>query len=150
MGHDMTLGSTERECDAIPPWLDPASAALVRDIVAALEASYHDLLAIILYGSIARHDERPLDATNSSDVDILAIFDTDDELVTVHRGLDVSHVLGPAYGQNLDAPRDVRVMLASRTLREWDPTFTASVARDGLPLFMRADLPEALLHAHPS
>lgn len=125
-------------------WLDPASAALVRDIVATLVREYVDLLAVILYGSVAWHDERPVDAPHPSDVDVLVIFDTDDELVTVHWGLAISQALGLAYGRHLDAPRDVRVMLASRSLREWDPTFIASVARDGVPLFLRDRLPEAL------
>ena len=141
MGHNVTSRKTERVCDAIPPWLDPASAALLSDIMATLIDGFPDMLAIILYGSVARHDERPLDAPNPSDVDVLAIFDTDDELVTVHRGLDVSRALSSAYGRHLDAPRDVRVMLASRSLSEWDPTFVASIARDGVPLFTRSELP---------
>jgi predicted nucleotidyltransferase len=144
MGHDLISQSTGRLSDTIPPWLDPASAALVRDIVATLVREYTDLLAVILYGSVARHDERPLDAPHPSDVDVLVVFDTNDELVTVHRGLAISQALGPAYGRHLDAPHDVRVMLASRSLREWDPTFIASVARDGVPLFIRDRLPEAL------
>lgn len=86
-GHNITYWDTEKASDAGPPWLDPASAALLRDIVATLVREYTDLLAAILYGSIARHDERPLDATNPSDLDVLVIFDTDDEPVTVHWGL---------------------------------------------------------------
>lgn len=149
MGHDVTDQDTNMASDGLPPWLDPASAALLSDIVATLVREYTDLHAVILYGSIARHDERPLDVSNPSDVDMLAIFDTDDELVTVHRGLAVSQTLGAAYGRHLDAPRDVRVMLASRSLREWDPTFIASVARDGIPLFTRGKLPDALVPTHP-
>ena len=90
MGHDVTSESTGCLSDAIPPWFDPASAALVRDIVATLVREYVDLLAVILYGSVARRDERPVDAPHPSDVDVLAVFDTDDELVTVHRGQAIS------------------------------------------------------------
>ncbi len=42
------------------PWLDGATDALVRDLIATLAKRHSDLLAIILYGSVARRDERPL------------------------------------------------------------------------------------------
>ena len=137
MGHKLT--TSERHCmqRALPPWLDAATQALVADIVMTLADHSPHLLGVVLYGSIARHTERPLDDPLPSDVDLLAVFDTDDELVTVHCGLDISYALGPAYERHLDAPRDVQVMLASRTLAEWDPTYVATVTRDGLVLFAR-------------
>ena|SRR5438132_1488107 len=53
----------------------------------------------------------------------------------------LSHSLGLAYTRHLDAPREVQVQFASRTLQEWDPTFIANVARDGIILFKRGPLP---------
>jgi hypothetical protein len=35
----------------------------------------------------------------------------------------------------------VQVQFASRTLQEWDPTFVANVAGDGIVLFTRGTLP---------
>jgi predicted nucleotidyltransferase len=126
------------------PWLDTDTGALVDEIVEALARAFPDLLAVILYGSIARHDERPLDDEIPSDVDLLAIFDSDDERITDTRGMQVSGALDEPYMRHLDAPREISVLRASRTLREWDPTFVANVARDGILLFARGPLPEPL------
>jgi predicted nucleotidyltransferase len=125
----------------IPLRLDRATRALVEDIIRLLSERHPDLLAVILYGSVARHEERQLSAFNPSDVDILAVFDSDDPLLDVHQGDAFSHTLGLVYSRHLDAPRDVQVQFASRTLQEWDPTFIANVARDGIVLFMRGRLP---------
>ena len=144
MGDDLTLPARDEIARALPPWLETATAALVADLVVTLAERFADLRAVLLYGSIARHDERPVDAESPSDVDLLAVFDTDDELVTVHRGLAVAEALGGAFERHLDAPRDVQVMLASRGLREWDSTFVANVARDGWALLARGPLPHPL------
>ena len=149
MGHNVISSSAEDVTASLPPWLDAASRALVADLVATLAARWPDLLAVILYGSIARHDERPLDDAQPSDVDLLAVFSTDDALITVHRGLAVSATLEPAYERHLDTPRDVQLLLASRDLREWDPTFVANVGGDGRVLFARGALPPALADMSP-
>ena len=70
----------------IPVWLDRATRALVEDIIGLLSEQHPDLLPVILYGSIAHHEERPLGAFNPSDVDLLAVFDSDDPLLGVHQG----------------------------------------------------------------
>jgi hypothetical protein len=45
----------------IPAWLDEASAALVKETVNLLIKRHADiLLAVILFGSVARHEERPM------------------------------------------------------------------------------------------
>jgi predicted nucleotidyltransferase len=106
-----------------------------------IEKTILPLQAVILYGSVARHEERSLEAPYPSDVDLLAVFDSDDPLLDVHQGEMLSHTLGLAYNRHLDAPREVKVMFASRTLQEWDPTFNANVARDGIILFTRGSLP---------
>lgn len=124
----------------IPTWLDKATQDLIRDIVQVLSERHTDLLAIILYGSVARHEERPLDTRNPSDVDLLAVFDSDDPLFAIRRGDTLSHTLGIAYDRHLDVPREVQVMFTSRTLCEWDPTFISNVTRDGIILFKRGPL----------
>jgi predicted nucleotidyltransferase len=125
----------------LPSWLDSKTRALIKDIIGLLSERHPDLLAVILYGSVARHEERTLGAFNPSDVDLLAVFDSDDPLLDVHQGDILSHTLGLAYNGHLDAPREVKVMFASRTLQEWDPTFIANVAHDGIILFTRGSLP---------
>ncbi len=141
MGHKLKVTERRDVERLLPRWLDAETRALVAELVVTLAGACPDLLTVLLYGSIARHDERPLDDPQPSDVDLLAIFATDDEDVTAHQGLAVSQALGPAYEQHLAAPRDVQVMLASRTLAEWDPTFVANVARDGKVLFTRRGWP---------
>jgi len=125
----------------IPIWLDESTRVLIEDIIKLLAERHADLLAVILYGSVARHEERPADAFNASDVDLLAVFDSDDPLLDVHRGDILSHTLGLAYTRHLDAPREVQVMFASRTLQEWDPTFIANISRDGMLLYTGGTLP---------
>ena len=121
----------------IPIWLDRATRALIEDIIKLLSEHHPDLLAVILYGSVARHEERSLGVYNPSDVDLLAVFDSDDPLLDVHQGDTLSHTLGLAYNRHLDTPREVQVLFASRTLQEWDPTFIANVMRDGIVLTNR-------------
>jgi predicted nucleotidyltransferase len=125
----------------IPAWLDKATRALVQEIIGMLSGRHPDLLVVILYGSVARHEELPLDAPEPSDVDLLAILDSDDPHVDLHQGDALAHSLGLAYERHLDAPREVQVQFASRSLQEWDPTFIANVARDGIVLFTRGPLP---------
>jgi hypothetical protein len=52
--------------------------------------------------------------------------------------------LGRAYDRHMEGPRDVKAMVASRTLGEWDPTFVAAVGRDGVLLRARGPLPAPL------
>lgn len=123
----------------VPRWLDPATRALVEDMVTTMPRQRDDVLAIVLYGSVARHEERSLDDPHPSDVDVLMIFDTDDEHVAVHEGERLFQILGRVYDRHLDTQRDIKVMFASRGMREWDPTFVANVARDGWVLWARKD-----------
>ncbi len=145
------MGNHPSNADACQPriypilaWLDASTSALVDDLIATAAQAFPDLLAVILYGSIARHDERPLEDEIPSDVDLLLVFDSDDENFVVNRARYIIPVLGQAKCRHLDAPRDVNDLLASRTLAEWDSTFVANVARDGILLFARGALPEPL------
>ena len=144
MGADLTSLVPQEAAIPVVPWLDPETGALVRAITASVAQRHPDLLAVILYGSVARHDERPLDDPHPSDVDLLFIFDTDEKPVVVYQGDAIVHSVGLAYDGHLDAPREVQIMLASRELSEWDPTFVAHVACDGRVLFARGPLPAAL------
>lgn len=125
-----------------PPWLDSETRALVEDIIGMLAERHSELLAVILYGSVARHEERPLDAMDPSDVDLLAVLDSDDPHIALRQGDALFHSLGLAHSRHLDAPREVQVMFSSRTFQEWDPTFIANVKRDNHILYKKGSLPE--------
>ncbi|MHB8600931.1 MAG: nucleotidyltransferase family protein [Ktedonobacteraceae bacterium] len=129
---------------SLPPWLDSETRALIKDVIKHLSRRHPNLVAIILYGSVARHEERPLAASNTSDVDLLAVLDSDNPHIALIQGDALFHTLGLAYTRHLDAPREVQVMFSSRTLEEWDPTFIANVKRDGIILYARGSLPAPL------
>lgn len=129
---------------AIPPWLDKETRDLVRDKINQLVARHANLLAVILYGSIARHEERSLDEPDPSDVDLLVVLDTDDPHVVLSQLRSLFYTMGLAEDRHLDAPREVNVMVSSRTLQEWDPNFIENVRRDGIVLYQRGVLPAPL------
>src|SRR5438128_7564325 len=92
----------------LPSWLDSETRALIKDLIGLLPERHPDLLAVILYGSVARHEERSLDEPDPSDVDLLAVLDSDDPHVALHQGDVLSHTVGMAYNRHLDAPREVQ------------------------------------------
>lgn len=129
----------------VPEWLDSATRALVEDTVALLIQRYADiLLTIILFGSVARHEERSLDDPSPSDVDLLAIFDTTDRLVEPYRG-SIFYTVGDACCLHLDAPREVNVLLSDRVMETWDSMFLENVTRDGIILYAQGPLPMPLV-----
>jgi len=128
------------------PWLDDETRALVRDLITSLISVHPDLLGVIVYGSVARHTERPLTEPDPSDVDLLAFYDTEDEHIMINPSFDVTLVHYQTVGRHLDAPREVSLLPVSRNLKEWDETFVAHIAKDGIALYIRDQLP-ALVHA---
>lgn len=129
---------------AIPKWLDKATSALVEDTIRLLIKRHGNiLLAVILFGSVARHEERPLEDAYPSDVDLLAIFDTADRLVKPYRE-DIFATIIDACALHLDAPREVNVLLSDRTMLTWDSMFLDNLVREGLLLFVRGPLPSPL------
>jgi len=135
----------------IPSWLDTETQALIADIRDTVQQwDRQRVIAIILYGSVARHKERPLHDPQPSDVDLLIIFHTEDPAAPYAWG--ISATLGAAYRRHLSAPREVNIMFATRTLQEWDDLFIENVARDGILLYRTSPLPTPLMaieeHAH--
>lgn len=125
---------------ALPHWLDSETSALVKDKIEMLVSRHPDILAIILYGSVARHEERSIDDPYPSDVDLLAVFAGDRASIRSQE-LALTHSMGLAEDRHLQAPREVNVMFSSRTSQEWDPTFIENVKRDGIILYRRDELP---------
>lgn len=124
-------------------WLDLASEALLRASIVAAASAFPELVAAVLYGSVARHEERPLGDMHPSDIDVLLIFDRE-TVLDYHERMRMYGALGEALGQHMDAPREVQMMFATRTLAEWDETFVENVAREGILLWARGKLPAAL------
>ena len=128
----------------VPAWLDEATSALVKETVSMLIKRHSNiLLAVILFGSVARHEERPLDDSCPSDVDLLAIFDTTDRLIKPYRE-DIFATIIDASALHLDAPREVNVIVSDRTMQTWDSMFLDNLARDGILLYVRGSLPSPL------
>ena len=128
------------DLQVIPPWLDEETSALVREKVELLAQRHPDVLAIILYGSVARHEERSLGVPDPSDVDLLVVLNGNREAVRSQM-LALVHTAGLAEDPHLSAPREVKLMFSSRTSQEWDPDFIANVKRDGRILYQRGELP---------
>ena len=128
------------DLQALPPWLDEETSALVREKVELLAQRHPDVIAIILYGSVARHEERSLDGPDPSDVDLLVVLNRNRDALR-SQILALVHTAGLAEDRHLGAPREVKIMFSSRTAQEWDPEFIANVKRDGRILYQRGELP---------
>jgi hypothetical protein len=98
---------------------------------------------VILFGSVAQHEERLPDDACPSDVDLFAIFDTTDRLVKPYREGNFATIID-AYALHLDAPREVNVLLSDRTMQTWDSMFLENLARDGILHNARGSLPAPL------
>ena len=146
---------------AVVPWLDQKTSALVAAIVAVVAAEHPEVQAAILFGSAARHEERPLDDLHPSDVDMLLLVTPDParQRLPYAQQLALWESIGDVQYRHHDAPREVEVTLVESTLADWDELFVANVARDGRLLWMRdtntaeevlAALPVAWRHLAPA
>jgi predicted nucleotidyltransferase len=138
--------TTIEEDVRVPPWLDGQTASLVRAIVVEVASRHPDLRAALLFGSVARHEERPLTDAEPSDVDLLLLFDLEPHLsrLPYNRLLAIYEAVGEARGRYRHTPREVQVTLIARDLADWDPMFVSNLAHDGLLLWSRGPLPSAL------
>jgi predicted nucleotidyltransferase len=130
------------------PWLDHATAAGVVDIVRSLAVGHPEAYAVILFGSVARREERPLEDAEPSDVDLLLLFnpavlDPAARELTRKQELALIHTIGEAdYRQQ--SPREIKFVFATRTLEGCDELFIEHVAHDGILLWTRGPLPKPL------
>src|SRR5690349_21932711 len=56
-------------------WLDKQTVAAIVDITRSAAERHPEVQAVILFGSVARRQERPLDDHQPSDVDLLLVLD---------------------------------------------------------------------------
>jgi predicted nucleotidyltransferase len=128
------------------PWLDERTDGLVCATVAAVAQTHPQCIAAILFGSVARHDERPLTDGEPSDVDVLLLFDIGSALRRFPQRLtrSIYQAIGRALDAYLYSPREVQTVIGDLNVTGWDPAFVGNVARDGLLLWSRGPLPDAL------
>jgi len=137
---------TAEEPHGLIPWLDARTDAYLRQVIALIAEECPDAFAVILFGSVARHEERPLNDRHPSDVDLLVLFaphQGQTELTGIQHD-HLSRAIVRAYELVPDAPRDVRVTAALSHFAHWDEMFVARIARDGILLWARAPLPDTL------
>src|SRR5262249_19400869 len=120
--------------DALPapevptiPWLDPATAAGVVDIVQSLATAHLEAYAGIPFGSGARREERPLDDPEPSDVDLLLLLDVpvtneNPRGWTHEQDVALVHTIGEADYRHR-SPREIKFIFATRTLDRCDELF---------------------------
>jgi predicted nucleotidyltransferase len=125
--------------------LDPETVAAVIDICQSLVESHAEAIAMILFGSVARHEERPLDDPEPSDVDLLLLLDpatytSGASRLTREQELALHHTIGMADYRH-HAPREIKALFVYCDLERWDSLFIENVARDGILLWSRAPLP---------
>jgi predicted nucleotidyltransferase len=139
------VAPTEAEIASVP-WLDERTTRLVRATITVIAHEHPELIAAILFGSIARHDERPLTDAEPSDVDLLLLFDAraGTTRLSADKLLAICASAGRALDCAADAPRDVQIIPATWALAEWDGAFAENVAHDGILLWARGPLPLSL------
>jgi predicted nucleotidyltransferase len=130
------------------PWLDPATNTAVREIIRALAQGHPEAQAVILFGSVARREERSLDDPEPSDVDLLLLLDAHAvdsavERLSYQQELALRATVGEA-DYRWSAPRVIQILFVYRTLAGWDPLFIENVAQDGILLWSRGPLPDLL------
>jgi predicted nucleotidyltransferase len=90
------------------PHLDDTPAALLRDTVTTAVRQHPTLFAAILYGSVARHEARPLTDPTPSDVDVLLRFERQagpEEEITGAQRAAIFASVNEAVLRHLDSPR---------------------------------------------
>ena len=145
MGAELT--TIEDDCrHFIPPWLDGRTASLVRAIVAEVASRHPDLRAALLFGSVARHEERSLLRMLNLATGTASLFDLETYLsrLPYNRLLAIYEAVGEARERYPRTPREVQVTLIVRNLADWAPMFVINLARDGLLLWSRGPLPPIL------
>lgn len=129
-------------------WLDPDTMGYLRRVIALIAQQAPHALAAILFGSVARHEERPLTDPHPSDVDVLVLFTPvgEQESLTSEQHAVLSWAVVQSFDAYPDTPREVQVLGALTHFARWDASFVENVARDGMLLWAREPLPATL---HP-
>lgn len=155
MEPELIESSNHTEISIAPiPWLDPVTATAVDDIARMLVSHHPEVQAIILFGSVARREERPIDDPNTSDVDLLLVLDPsvvnpNAARLTHAQELALRATIGDADYRHR-SPRAINVLFMNRDLANWDSLFIENVARDGIVIWARGAVPPRLKNAERS
>ena len=130
------------------PWLDPESAAAVQDIVQAIAAHHLEVQAVILFGSVARREERPVGDPEPSEIDLLLLIDPmmhdpTAQYLTNEQELALTRTIGEAEYRHR-ALREINTFFMNRDLARCDESFIENVARDGIVLWAHGPVPVPL------
>jgi len=130
------------------PWLDQGTAELIVGVADDLAHAHPEVDTVILFGSLARHEERPLGADRPSDVDLLVLVRPTPEpsgaRIPLEHKLGIYHTIGEREYRHPRPALGIQTVLAIETLADWDERFVANVARDGVLLWARTSLPDML------
>ena len=130
------------------PWLDRGTAELVVGIAGDLARVHPEVVAVVLFGSLARHEERPLGAARPSDVDLLVLVrptpGPTGARIPLEQKLALYHTIGEREYRHSHPALSVQAVLAVENLSGWDECFVANVTRDGILLWAHDSLPEVL------
>jgi predicted nucleotidyltransferase len=132
------------------PGLDAATNDYLRRLVALAVAANPDVEGVILFGSAARNELRPMTDAEPSDVDVLFLMTVPSDSapprrITREQHLAISRAEVEAYPATFDRTlRQVRAIIADASFAGWDRAFVESIARDGRLLWARGALPVAL------
>lgn len=129
-------------------WLEYDTAAAITDVVQSLAEYHPEVQAVILFGSVARREQRLLDDSAPSDVDLLLVITpTSDGSVAQHlthdQELAITQTIGEVDYRHRQA-RAINAVFIGCDLAGWDSLFIENVTRDGLLLWARGPLPAGL------
>lgn len=128
------------------PWLDEGTAGLLVAIADDVANAHPEVHALILFGSVARHEERPITHRRPSDIDLLALVDAgaEGDSIPLSAMVALHHTIGEREYAHPVRALGVQTILAPVNLAEWDKLFISNIARDGVLLWARGSLPDAL------
>ncbi len=143
LGRAVGHGERGVALDTLPRRLDQETVAFLEATMAALRCE-PEIYALILFGSVARNEERPVTDSEPSDVDVLVLIDSKSGTgrLPLSRDVELRILIGAVSDQYRHAQREVQFTFARRDLAGWDPLFVENVARDGILLWARGPLPE--------
>lgn len=130
------------------PWLDQGTAELIVGVAGDLARVHPEVQTVILFGSLARHEERPLGMARPSDVDLLVLVRAtpgpSGAKIPLEHKLGIYHTIGEREYRHPHPSLGVQAVLAVETLADWDERFVANVAREGVLLWTRVPLSDML------
>ena len=138
----------------VVPWLDPKTMYSIQTLVVKLVTTHSVICAVLLFGSIARHDEKPLDDTDPSDVDLLILYEapvphhlSTGQSSSRLQELEIESSISGTASAHLyvhPSPRECDLHIVPVTLHNESPLFIAGVVEDAVPLWCHDPWPHMM------